>query len=345
MKSRPRGRKKPTNMLSRLADSLYWMGRYVERAENVARFIGVNLNLILDTPLSGDQQWQPLVTTTGDDEGFQVRYGDFTRDNVVQFLMFDADNPNSIYSSIQKARENARTMREVISTEMWEQLNSFYLMVQGMAHNPGVGFESLETFCRNVKILSHLFSGVTDATLSHGEAWHFLNMGRLIERADKTARILDVKYFILLPKVEDVGTPYDDILWTALLKSASASEMYRKKNGRIQPVKVAEFLILDREFPRSMRYCLIQAEQSLRAVTGSARGTYANPAEQQLGRLKSEFDYADIGGIIALGLHEYLDAFEAKLNAWGEALAIVYFSHQPVVDYVPDLVAERKEQQ
>ena len=107
-----------------------------------------------------------------------------------------------------------------------------------------------------------------------------------MERADKTARILDVKYFILLPKVEDVGTPYDDILWTALLKSASASEMYRKKHSHLQHIKVAEFLILDREFPRSMRYCLIQSEESLRAITGSPSGTYANPAEQQLGRLK-----------------------------------------------------------
>lgn len=331
-------------MLSRLADSLYWTGRYVERAENVARFIGVNLNLILDTPLNGPQQWQPLVTTTGDDQIFQVRYGDFTRDNVIQFLMFDAENPNSIYTSIQKARENARTMREVISSEMWEQLNSFYLMVQGMAHNPGVGFESLETFCRNVKVLSHLFSGITDATLSHGEAWHFFNMGRLIERSDKTARILDVKYFILLPKVEDVGTPYDDILWTALLKSASASEMYRKKYGRIQPVRVAEFLVLDREFPRSMRHCVIQAEQSLRAVTGSAPGTYANAAEQQLGRLRGELDYADIGGIIATGLHEYLDAFEAKLNAWGEALSTVYFTHPTPTEPPLEYATERKDQ-
>ncbi len=336
-------------MLSRLAESLYWTGRYVERAENVARFIGVNLNLILDTPLSGDQQWQPLVVTTGDEKDFQLRFGDFTSDNVIQFLMFDTENPNSIYSSLQKARENARTMREIISSEMWEQLNTFYLMVQGMAHKPGVGMESLETFCRNVKMLSHLFSGVTDATLSHGEAWHFFNMGRLMERADKTARILDVKYFILLPKVEDVGTPYDDILWTALLKSASASEMYRKKHGRLQHIKVAEFLILDREFPRSMRYCLIQSEQSLRAITGSPSGTYANPAEQQLGRLKAELDYTDIGGIVAAGLHEYLDAFESKMNNLGEALSIIYFSASPVVDQAPEPVTEvpieRKEQQ
>ncbi len=331
-------------MLSRLADSLYWTGRYVERAENVARFIGVNLNLILDTPLNGQQQWQPLVVTTGDLQDFEVRYGDPTRDNVIQFLMFDPDNPNSIYSSIQKARENARTMREVISSEMWEQLNSFYLMVQGAVHNPGTGIESLNTFCRNVKVLSHLFSGVTDATMSHGEAWHFFNMGKLLERADKTARILDVKYFILLPKVEDVGTPYDDILWTALLKSASASEMYRKKHSNIQPTRVAEFLILDREFPRSIRHCLTQAEQSLRAVTGSPPGTFANAVEQQVGRLRSELDYTDIGGIIAYGLHEYLDNFEAKLNSVGEALSLIYFAPQPLAETAPELVMERKDQ-
>jgi len=331
-------------MLSRLADSLFWTGRYVERAENVARFIGVNLNLILDTPLDGQQQWQPLVVTSGDYQDFELRYGEPTRDNVIQFLMFDPDNRNSIYSSILKARENARTMREIISSEMWEQLNSFYLMVQGAVHQPGSGIESLNTFCRNVKILSHLFSGVTDATMSHGEAWHFFNMGRLFERADKTARILDVKYFILLPKVEDVGTPYDDILWTALLKSASASEMFRKKHSYIHPLRVAEFLLLDREFPRSVRYCVTQAEVSMRAITGSAPGTYANPAEQQLGRLRSELDYADIGGMAAFGLHEYLDSFEAKLNSVGEALFAIYFSNQPGAEMAAEPLPERNNQ-
>jgi uncharacterized alpha-E superfamily protein len=317
-------------MLSRLADSLYWTGRYVERAENVARFIGVNLSLILDTPaLDGYRQWQPLVVTTGDYHDFELRYQDPTADNVTRFLLLDPDNPNSVLSSIRSARENARTMREVISSEMWEQLNSFYLMVQGTASRPETGFDTLNTFCRNVKVLSHLFSGVTDATLSHGEAWHFFNMGRLLERADKTARILDVKYFILLPKVEDVGTPYDNILWTALLKSASASEMYRKKHSLIQPQKVAEFLILDREFPRSIRYCLTETGRSLKAITGSPNGTFSNPVEQRLGRLRSELDYADIGGIIASGLHEYLDGFEGKLNDVGESLFAYYFAAEP----------------
>lgn len=331
-------------MLSRLADSLYWTGRYVERAENVARFIGVNLSLILDTPeLDGYRQWQPLVVTTGDYHDFELRYEDPTAQNVTRFLLWDPDNPNSVFSSIRQARENARTMREVISSEMWEQLNSFYLMVQNAAGHPEAAVDTLNTFCRNVKVLSHLFSGITDATLSHGEAWHFFNMGRLMERADKTARILDVKYFILLPKVEDVGTPYDNILWTALLRSASASEMYRKKHSLIQPQKVAEFLILDRDFPRSMRYCVNEAEWSLRSITGSPEGTYCNPVEQRMGRLRTELNYADIGAVIASGLHEYLDNFESKLNAVGEALFTYYFSATPA--WVPaDPNQERQEQ-
>jgi uncharacterized alpha-E superfamily protein len=316
-------------MLSRLADSFYWMSRYIERAENVARFIGVNLNLMLDSPLTEHEQWYPLVVTTGDEEAFKNRYKGDSQENVIQFLVADIQNPNSIYSCLQKARENARTMRETISSEMWEQINSFYLMVQNRMNQP-IDFDSLYHFCRQVRMASHTFVGVTDHTMSHGEAWHFIRLGRMFERADKTARILDVKYYILLPKVEDVGTPYDAILWTALLKSASASEMYRKKYSGIQPDKVAEFLMLDREFPRSMRFCLIRAEESLRFVTGTPSGTYANAAEQQLGRLRSELDYANIREIIKVGLHEYLDSFEAKLNDVGDALFATLLALQPV---------------
>lgn len=320
-------------MLSRLADSFYWMSRYIERGENVARFIGVNLNLMLDLPLD-QEQWLPLVGTTGDDKEFIKRYKEPTRDNVIQFLVADTQNPNSIYSCLQKARENARTMRESISSEMWEQLNSFYLMVQNRMNQP-LDLDSLYLLCRQIRMSSHLFVGVTDNTMSHGEAWHFIRLGRMFERSDKTARILDVKYYILLPKVEDVGTPYDAILWTALLKSASASEMYRKKHSIIQPDKVAEFLMFDREFPRSMRFCLIRAEESLRFVTGTPAGTYANPAEQQLGRLRSELDYGNIQEIIKTGLHEYLDQFEAKLNSVGDALFATLLALQPVPGYSP----------
>ena len=208
-------------MLSRVADSIYWMSRYVERAENVARFIEVNLQLMLDAPDGQDQQWQPLVNITGDHEDFAKRCGAPTQPNVIEFLAFDPVNPNSILSCLRAARENARTVREIISSEMWLQLNKFYLMVNSAAENPKA-LSLLQEFFSEVKNASHLFTGKAAATMTHGEAWHFARLGRALERADKTSRILDVKYFILLRSVEDVGTPFDDIQWAALLRSASA---------------------------------------------------------------------------------------------------------------------------
>src|SRR2546428_756171 len=234
-------------MLSRVADSIYWMSRYIERAENVARFIDVNLNLMLDLPVGSAQQWQPLVDITGDTEEFARRYGSATQQNVIQFLTFDQENVNSILSCLRTARENARSVREIISSEMWEELNRFYLLVNSAASSTGT--IELTEFFDSVKLSSHLFTGVTDSTMTHGEGWHFCQLGRLLERADKTSRILDVKYYILLPKVSDVDTPFDDIQWAAVLRSASAFEMYRKKFGRIAPRRIVEFLITDQEFP------------------------------------------------------------------------------------------------
>ena len=236
-------------MLSRVADSVYWLSRYVERAENVARFVDVNLQLAMDAPLGEDAQWMPLVATTGDREAFLKRYGMATRDNVIRFLMFDPQNPNSILACLRAARESARTVREIISSEMWLHLNKFYLMVKSEAENPN-GLDSAAQFCSDVKLASHLFTGVTEATMTHGEAWHFCQMGRMLERADKTSRILDVKYYILLRSVEEVGSPIDDIQWAAMLRSASAFEMYRKRFGRISPKGVVDFLMLDRIIAR-----------------------------------------------------------------------------------------------
>src|SRR5215212_6718491 len=215
-------------MLSRVADSIYWMSRYVERAENVARFVEVNLQLMLDSTCGQDQQWAPLVATTGDEAAFRKRYKEATQDNVIQFLAFDPENPNSILSCLRAARENARTVREIISSEMWLQLNKFYLMVNDAAAT-GQGRNSPHEFFSEVKLASQLFTGITDGTMSHGEAWHFSRLARKLERADKTSRILDVKYFILLRSVADVGTPLDDTQWAAVLRSASAFEMYRKR--------------------------------------------------------------------------------------------------------------------
>jgi uncharacterized alpha-E superfamily protein len=322
-------------MLSRVASSIYWLNRYIERAENYARFIEVNLNLTLDLPRGTAEQWEPLVATTGDRENFTVRYGKATKEAVIQFLSSDAANPNSILSCLVAARENARSVREIISTDMWEQVNRFHLMVRD-AVSRGLASQNLHAFLADVKANSHLFLGITDATMSHGEGWHFARLGRLLERADKTSRILDVKYFILLPTVAEVGTPFDIIQWSALLKSASALEMYCKQHGRISPNPVAEFLILNPNFPRAIRYCLIKAEDSLHAIAGSESDRHNNLAEQRLGRLRSEMDYIDMAEILSGGLHEFFDGFQIKLNRIDDAIYQTFFALRLVEGVMTD---------
>ncbi|MEM6433454.1 MAG: alpha-E domain-containing protein [Cyanobacteria bacterium P01_D01_bin.115] len=305
-------------MLSRVADSIYWLNRYVERAENVARFVDVNLNLLLDTPVTGfTEQWEPVMMTTGDKALFQERYDEANAQNVLQFLTFDQEYPNSILSCVKSARENARAVRETISSEMWEQVNTFYLWVQEAAQ-AGTTEEHLYRFYPEVKMASHLFAGVMDATMAHNEGWHFGQLGRLLERADKTARILDVKYYILLPAVTDIGTPLDDLQWIALLKSASAYEMYRKRQRRVTPRSIAQFLLLDPEFPRSIQFSLLQAERSLHRITGTTLGSWSNDSERTLGRLRSELEYTTMDEVFESGLHEFLDKLQTQLNTVGE---------------------------
>jgi len=312
-------------MLSRVAQSVYWMARYIERAENVARFVDVNLHLLLDLPAGGAAQWEPLVSTTGDLGLFRQRYTSSTRENVVSFLTFDSANPNSILSSLTAARENARSIRETISSDMWEHLNEFYHQVTGVSSQGG-RLESPYAFFDSVKKGSYLFDGITLATLSHGESWYFYLLGRLLERADKTSRLLDFKYFVLLPSVGDVGTPFDDIQWAAVLRSASGFEMYRKRHAEIAPNRIIDFLMLDTDFPRSINYCVANADQSVHAITGTPRGVFRNPAERKLGQLRGELAYSQADEIISKGLHEYLDRLQQELNLAGDAISTTFFT-------------------
>jgi uncharacterized alpha-E superfamily protein len=314
----------PLPLLSRVADSVYWLSRYVERAENIARYIGVNLNLQLDLPLTPAQQWQPLVATTGDAAAFAKKYGEAKQDNVIEFLAYDDANPSSIVSCLRSARENARSVRETISPEMWAQINSMYLHIQ--AHDFIPQPERLLDSFREIRLGCHLFQGITDATMSHNEAWHFLRVGRKLERADKTSRILDVKYFLLLPSVKDVGTPYDDIHWSAVLKSVSGFEMYRKKYGRITPRNVVEFLVMDREFPRAIQYCISEANESLHKITGTPMDAFRFRSEQVLGMLESELNYGVVDDILVSGLHEYLDTLQGKMNGVDNALRVDFLA-------------------
>lgn len=316
-------------MLSRVADSIYWLNRYVERAENVARFIDVNGYLVLDSPtVFTNQQWEPLVITTGDQALFQERYGEATPENVIRFLTFDAEYSNSIISCLQLARDNARSVREIISSEMWQEVNEFYLMVKSAAESyQDFQLFKIFEFFTEVKRASHRFAGVMNATMTHNEGWHFGQIGRLLERADKTARILDVKYYVLLPSVQAVGSTLDELQWMALLKSASAYEMYRKRGlHRITPYAVAEFLILDQVFPRSVRFCLQQAERSLHEITGSPVGTWRTPVERVMGRLRADLDYITIEELIEVGLHEFLDRLQSRMNEVGEKIFETFFA-------------------
>jgi len=302
-------------MLSRVAESLFWMSRYVERAENVARFVDVNLNLMLEVT-SAEQQWLPLVATTGDHEVFEKKYGKPTQESVIRFLTLDEENPNSILSCLRAARENARSTREITSSEMWEQLNTFYLFVADTAARTD-SIADLHNFFARIKDGSHTFCGITDATMTHGEAWHFMRMGRMIERADKTSRILDVKYFILLRSAHEVGSPIDEIQWAAVLRSASAFEMYRKRHGRISPKHIVQFLMLDNEFPRAFRFCLDSARDSLHAISKTPLGQFSSKPEQLLGQLCLELANINVETIIAGGIHEYIDNLQMNLNDVG----------------------------
>jgi uncharacterized alpha-E superfamily protein len=312
-------------MLSRVAESIYWMSRYIERAENVARFVDVNIGLSLDSSMPMEQQWSALINTTGDYEAFTKLYGEPTAGNVMAFLTFDRRNPNSILSCLVSARENARSVREIISSAMWLQANRFYLMVRDMAQEP-LDLDSAQGVFNQIKEQSHLFCGITDATMTHGEAWHFGRLARMLERADKTSRILDVKYFLLLRSVADVGTAFDDIQWAAVLRSASAFEMYRKRRGRISPEGIVQFLLLDNEFPRAVLFCLDEVRHSLHAISGTPLGTFRTKPEKLLGQICSDLAYNNIEEIVHSGVHEYIDDLQVNLNNIGSGVHDTFFA-------------------
>lgn len=330
-------------MLSRVADCLYWMARYIERAENIARYVDVNLQVGLDRagcagsgPGSGGQ-WLPLVAAAGDEARFRERHGDSlpedrAKDAVLHFLTFDPDYSNSILNCVSHARENARQARGYINLEAWEHLNRFYHML-GSTGSRRRAVESPHDFYSEIRQASYLFEGIAETTMSRGEEYHFLKLGRHLERADQTSRILDVKYFILLPDPADVGSVVDDLLWGALLHSVSGFEMFRRRHGRIVPDKVLEFLILDRDFPRAILATLLRAEESLLAISGTPMGSFRNDAERRLSRLRSGVAYVNIQEIVAQGLHEFLDALQTGLNQTGDAISGAFFAPEAAAAY------------
>jgi uncharacterized alpha-E superfamily protein len=321
-------------MLSRVANSLYWMSRYIERSENVARLLDVNLQLMLDFSDFNDQQlrehWLPILCSAGDEKTFFKLYEKADSESVTEFLSFREENPNSIISCLFTARENARQVRDQISLEMFEAINECHLFLKSKNAKEVLKFGAHEFF-EQIKKYSHLFQGLTDSTFLRTEGYEFINLGRFLERADKTTRILDLKYHILLPSVTDVGGAVDAAQWQAVLRSASALEAYRRFHVEdIIPSKVAEFLIFSTTFPRSIRYCLQRLDNELHRLSGKERREYRSQEERNFGKLLSDLNFITIQDILNSGLHQFLQGVQTTLDQLDDHIYQEFMYHPPV---------------
>ncbi|CAN1566870.1 Domain of unknown function DUF403 [Spirosomataceae bacterium] len=315
-------------MLSRVANSIYWMNRYIERVENYARFVSVNINLSYDLPGMISEQWGLLLEATHDRETFDKLYPEETEDKIIYFITFDPQNPNSIYNILGNARENARTVKETLPKEIWEHLNSFYLSFKQFSTNKKLDFEELPKFYENIKQQCQLFAGMIDGTLLRDEAYYFANMGKFLERADKTSRFLDIGYFNF-KSVSDIKTvnPQDLLVWSAVLKSVSAFNMYRQQYKSLRQENIIEFLIKDRDFPRAICHSIKKAEYAIYRISGTRpQDSYSNQAEKAITQLKHEIDFTETNEIIKYGLHKYLNDFQVKNNIIDQEIFKVYFA-------------------
>ena len=292
-------------MLSRVADRIFWMSRQMERAENMARVLGVTSNLVLFSGKEAQQRKTLLapLSITETQEAFSENHKKLTLPALIDFMALDEKNPSSIYSCIRWARENAHAVRWQITSEMWETLNATWIDLKGFKREDIVGADATRFFDW-VKERSHQFRGVTYGTFVRGEAFHFSRLGTFLERADNTARILDVKYHILLPSVEHVGGAMDYYQWAALLRSVSAFATYRSLyRSEIYPIKVAELLLFERRMPRSLAACFDQVRDALDRIEGHT----GHGAKRLAGEIHARLTHADIEETFQSGLHEYLD--------------------------------------
>ncbi len=303
------------------------MVRYVERADNLARLIDVNQQLLLDYErLDTDRLrgfWQPIILSTGDEEAFSKLYNETGSDEVIRFLTDDPRNPNSITSCIALARENARTVRDQLSDELWEELNALYLFSRSdeasrlINHDPPRYYE-------NVRRSAMTFLGIAASTTSRNEAWEFMDLGRHLERADKTTRFLDVSSY--LPTANDgmESLSEETLHWTAILRSCGAMGAFRASQREISAQSVVDFLIFSKDFPRSVRYCIEKVDISLHLISGTPRGAFSNEAERESGRLLADLNFGSTEDVFKAGLHEYLDALQERFNHIGGEIFETY---------------------
>jgi uncharacterized alpha-E superfamily protein len=302
-------------MLSRTADHLYWMARYIERAENMARMLDVTSRMSLMR--HGDEAeaalWTPLLNISDTVDAFKENYDKVTARNVINFIALDARNPSSIYSCLRAGRENAHAVRVALSTEMWEDINGLWLEFLQMDKALILG-GGLTEFCDWVKSRSHLFRGVTYGTMLRDDGFRFTRLGGFIERADDMARLLDVKYHLLLPSTYDVGGAVDYYEWSALLRSASAYLSYLKiYRDAVNPLRVAELLVLRNDVPRSLHACM----DELISIVDQLNGDTNSECKRIANEIHSKLHYGRIEDIFKDGLHEFLEAFLRYNNRLG----------------------------
>lgn len=311
-------------MLSRVADSIYWMARYMERAENLARLLLANQSLMLDAGrhlADKDAFWGPILMTTGDEEGYHKLYTELDGDHIADYLTDRPENSNSIVNCVRTARENARMIRDQITDEVWRSVNDLYLLVtspRGRQMRDQTPTDYYEAITQG----SGLFQGMARATMMRDESWYFLQIGTYLERADKTSRLVDTCSGVPL-----VIPPHPDaqpLRWQSLLHSCSAYHGYREHDNQLNPQSVLEFLFLSDRFARSVRFCVREVDAALAKLIAPP-GKAANPDPiRSSGRLKAELDFATIDEILARGLHEYIDDLQSKLNVVGRSIFETY---------------------
>jgi uncharacterized alpha-E superfamily protein len=311
-----------SSLLSRFAENSFWIARYVERAENLARILDVNETFARDQ--HGESDWLPILRLHCDEELFDEHYNRIDAANVVRFYLVDEFNTNSIRCLIRAARENARSIRHLISLETWTQLNVFYNWIAGLRRR-NVQLNQLSRLCGQIKEGCQLHYGIANGTLYRDQIWSFYRLGTFIELCDQITRLVDIKYHSLLPSHEDVGTPLDVAQWNALLRSASAYHGYRRVYPHeMSPLSVAGFVLLNPRFPRSITHCVREIRSSIRSLLGNEEVAHVQFAPAALDELE-ELSTWDAKQMIGYGLHEYLDQVQLKLLALGQAIDETFF--------------------
>ncbi len=311
-------------MLSRTADNLYWLSRYVERAEYLARILEATRRLT-DLPLTyvgESNEWESAVATAGCGHAFYSNYKEANADNVTDFLAFSTANSSSIRSCFENARNNARAVRTALTVEMWDAINGTWLELQRYGNGPS-SREDFARFLRWVQESSLRFDGSAYRTMLRNDAYWFSRLGVYVERADNTARILDVKYHLLLPETERVGGPLDYFQWAAILRSVSALTAYHwVYRDSIKPWLIGDLLILKEEMPRSLASCYEAIVRNLDSLS-SAYGKQG-PAQRHARGVRTLLQNSRMDGIFQRGLHEFISEFISENNKLGGAIADQY---------------------